>query len=136
VVISWRRFGKTYRSNLQGSRIREQKKRILYTGFWILDSWPLKMWLIGCTETSVSNFHYSLRNSPEDCSCHQLRGESLKSHLLTLLSELNLGETFTPLTLILLTWTKWRAPINASKWRMGFNSTFKALNCLVILYNL
>ena len=25
------------------------------------------------------------------------------------------------LTLILLTWTKWRAPTNASKWRMGFN---------------
>ena len=25
------------------------------------------------------------------------------------------------LTLILLTLTKWRAPTNASKWRMGFN---------------
>ena len=25
------------------------------------------------------------------------------------------------LTLILLTWTIWRAPSNASKWRMGFN---------------
>ena len=31
------------------------------------------------------------------------------------------------LTLILLTWTKWRAPTNASKWRMGFNSEFKGL---------
>ena len=29
------------------------------------------------------------------------------------------------LTLMLLTWTKWRAPTNASKWRMGFNSAFK-----------
>ena len=29
------------------------------------------------------------------------------------------------LTLILLTWTVWRAPTNASKWRMGFNSAFK-----------
>jgi hypothetical protein len=29
------------------------------------------------------------------------------------------------LTLTLLTWTKWRAPTNASKWRMGFNSAFK-----------
>ena len=29
------------------------------------------------------------------------------------------------LTLILLTWTIWRAPTNASKWRMGFNSAFK-----------
>ena len=25
------------------------------------------------------------------------------------------------LTLIQLTWTIWRAPTNASKWRMGFN---------------
>ena len=32
-----------------------------------------------------------------------------------------------PLTLILLTWTIWRAPTNASKWRMGFNSAFKGL---------
>ena len=34
------------------------------------------------------------------------------------------------LTLTLLTWTIWRAPINASKWRMGFNSAFKVLNRL------
>ena len=31
------------------------------------------------------------------------------------------------LTLILLTWRKWRAPNNASKWQMGFNSAFKGL---------
>ena len=31
------------------------------------------------------------------------------------------------LTLILLTWTIWRAPTNASKWQMGFNSAFKGL---------
>ena len=31
------------------------------------------------------------------------------------------------LTLVLLTWTIWRAPTNASKWRMGFNSAFKGL---------
>jgi hypothetical protein len=31
------------------------------------------------------------------------------------------------LTLILLTWTIWPAPTNASKWRMGFNSAFKGL---------
>ena len=28
--------------------------------FWILD--PLKMGPVGCTETSVSNYNYSLRN--------------------------------------------------------------------------
>jgi hypothetical protein len=32
-----------------------------------------------------------------------------------------------PLTLTLLTWTIWRAPTNASKWRMGFNSAIKGL---------
>jgi hypothetical protein len=31
------------------------------------------------------------------------------------------------LILILLTWTIWGAPTNASKWRMGFNSAFKGL---------
>ena len=31
------------------------------------------------------------------------------------------------LTHILVTWTKWRAPTNASKWRMGFNSRFNVL---------
>ena len=31
------------------------------------------------------------------------------------------------LTLILLTWRKWRAPNNASKQQMGFNSAFKGL---------
>jgi len=32
------------------------------------------------------------------------------------------------LTLTLLTWGIWRAPNNASKWQMGFNSVFKGLN--------
>jgi hypothetical protein len=31
------------------------------------------------------------------------------------------------LTLILLTWRKWWASNNASKWQMGFNSAFKGL---------
>ena len=30
-----------------------------------------------------------------------------------------------------LTWTIWRAPTNASKWRMGFNSAFKWLTVVV-----
>ena len=38
-----------------------------------------------------------------------------------------------PLTLNLLTWTKWRAPASASKWRMGFNSVFKGLNIVYTL---
>ena len=42
-------------------------------------SWPLKMGPIGCTETSVRNFHYSPRNSPEECDCDILCGGSPKS---------------------------------------------------------
>jgi hypothetical protein len=38
------------------------------------------------------------------------------------------------LTLILLTWTKWRTPTNASKWRMGFNSVFKGLRKSSMIY--
>ena len=45
--------------------------------FW--DYWPLKMGLIGCPETSVRKYHYSLRNNPEERSSHLLRGWSLNS---------------------------------------------------------
>ena len=34
---------------------------------------------IGCPETSVRNYHYSLCKIPEDSSSHLLRGRSLKS---------------------------------------------------------
>jgi hypothetical protein len=53
VVITYRRFGTTYRAYLQGSTD--------------LDSLPLKMGLIGCPETSVSNYHYTLLISPKFC---------------------------------------------------------------------
>ena len=33
---------------------------------------------IGCPETSVRNYHYSLHNSPVECGSHLLRGGSLK----------------------------------------------------------
>jgi hypothetical protein len=33
-----------------------------------MDSWALKLEPISCPETSVRNYHYSMRNSPEDCS--------------------------------------------------------------------
>ena len=38
------------------------------------------------------------------------------------------------LTLNLPTWTKWWAPVSASKWRMGFNSAFKGLMFVIIVY--
>jgi len=42
---------------------------------------PLKMGPIGCSETSVRNYHYSLRNSSKQSSSHLFRGGSLKSQL-------------------------------------------------------
>jgi len=57
VVIPYRRFGTTYRSHLQGSRIRTDS----------------------CPGTSVRNYHYSLSNDPEERSSKLLRGGSLKS---------------------------------------------------------
>jgi len=36
---------------------------------------------IGCSGTSVRNYHYWLRNIPEERSSHPLGGESLKSHV-------------------------------------------------------
>ena len=39
------------------------------------------------------------------------------------------------LTHIVLTWTIWRAPTNASKWPMGFNSVFKGLINRVLLHS-
>jgi hypothetical protein len=40
---------------------------------------PVKMGPISCPETSVRNYHYSLRNNPEERSSQLLHGGSLKS---------------------------------------------------------
>jgi hypothetical protein len=39
---------------------------------FLLDSWALKMGPKGCPETSVINYHYSLRNNPEERSSHNI----------------------------------------------------------------
>jgi hypothetical protein len=64
VVIYYRRFGTTYRTHPQGSRIH---------------SWTLRMGPIGYPERSVRNYHYSLRYNPEERSSQLLRGGRLKS---------------------------------------------------------
>jgi hypothetical protein len=51
--------------------------------FWDKLSVPpsrvLKLESIVCSETSASNYHYMLRNNPEERSFYLLRGGSLKS---------------------------------------------------------
>ena len=64
----WAAAGIVQRSNLQVSRIQN-----------ILDSRHLKIGPIGCPETSVGNYHYTLRNNPEERSYHLLCSGSLKS---------------------------------------------------------
>jgi hypothetical protein len=59
-------FRTTYRSHLQGSRIKKKY-------------WPLKMWQIVCPKTSIINYQYSSRNNPEEHNSHVLQGGSLKS---------------------------------------------------------
>jgi hypothetical protein len=38
------------------------------------------MGMMGCPETSVMNYHHTLRNSPEERSYHPIRGGSVKSN--------------------------------------------------------
>jgi hypothetical protein len=45
------------------------------------DPSPLKMGLIGCPETSVRNYHYSLHNYPKEGSSKLLHGRNLKSRI-------------------------------------------------------
>jgi hypothetical protein len=66
VVILYLRFGTIYRSHLQGTRSP-------------ITSWPLKMGPIRCPETSVKDYHSTLRNTPEEHRSLQHRGRSLKS---------------------------------------------------------
>jgi len=48
-------------------------------------SYTLKMVPVGCPETSVRNYHHSLRHSPEEHTSHLLGGGSLKCGLFAVL---------------------------------------------------
>ena len=61
VVVSYWRCGTTYRPHIQGA---------------------LNIGPIGCPETSVRNYNYTPRNSPEERSSHLLRCGSLISRIL------------------------------------------------------
>ena len=82
VAIFYRRFGKTYLLHPQGSRIL------------LLDSWTLRMGTIGRPKTSLRNYHYSLRNSSEECGSQLLRGGNLKSRKFITLFHNNLTFIF------------------------------------------
>jgi hypothetical protein len=71
-LLSYRRFGTNNWSTFQKSRMQKRKGRKSKNKGSLIG-------LIGCPETSVRNFRYSLRNNPEVRNSYQLRGESLKS---------------------------------------------------------
>jgi len=122
VVIYYGPFGTTFRSHLQVSRI--QKKSLLpHYGFnigksvsFLLDSWIRNLVPIVCPETSVINYHYSLRNNPQERSTHLLRsgkpeitqdwGRRLKPSLLPPCASLELLTLWRRVTLF-DTW-RWR----------------------------
>jgi hypothetical protein len=64
VIIPYPRFGTIYLLHFQ-----DQES----IGFLTVEDGP-----IGCPEPSVRNYHYTLRNVPEECSSRLLCGRSLK----------------------------------------------------------
>jgi len=48
---------------------------------WVPSSGVKKMGPVGCTETSLRNYYYSLRNNPVEHSSYLFLGTSLKSRL-------------------------------------------------------
>jgi len=73
VVIPYRRFGSTYRP--PSSEVQE----VFFCSFWFLE--PLKTGPMGCPETSVQNYHHTLRNIPGEHRYRSPRGGSLKSRI-------------------------------------------------------
>ena len=59
----------TYRSHIYGQAIQD-----------LLTSWPLEMGPIGCHETSVRNYHSTLRKLPGEGRSRLHHGGNLKSH--------------------------------------------------------
>jgi hypothetical protein len=70
VLISYRRFGTTYRVHPQRSRIPPPIGFLALEDEVFFYSCPLKMEPISCPETSVRNYRYSLRSYPEGRSSH------------------------------------------------------------------
>jgi hypothetical protein len=79
VVVMYRRFGTTYR--FPYSRVKKSKNSNFLTRnprTWTT-SWRFKMGPIGCPETSVQNYHSTLRNIAQESRAHLHSAVSLKS---------------------------------------------------------
>ena len=67
--------------------------RLLYMSLGVKGLNPLKVGLIGFPETSVMNYHYMLRNLPEERRSHLQSGGSLKSRPCLSLGTETYGQT-------------------------------------------
>jgi hypothetical protein len=76
VVLYWR-FGTTYRSNEGG---------LLHWTSWLLKMGPRR-----CPETSVKDYHSTLRNTPEDRRPHQHGGGNLKPRSISVTQKVHQG---------------------------------------------
>jgi hypothetical protein len=71
----WRKMGKIgYKNEVleTGNILHKMKRRKLSMWDFFLDSWSLKVEPKGCAKTSVKNYHYTLRNNPEEGSYRKL----------------------------------------------------------------
>jgi hypothetical protein len=64
-----------YYAVYRGNSLPTFRDKLLVPSSRVKNSWPL----IGCPETSVNNYYYTLLNIPEERRSHLLCGESLKS---------------------------------------------------------
>ena len=89
----------TFRDNLSVPSSRVKK---------LLSSWPLKVESTGCPETSATDYHYTLRDNPEERSSHLLGGESQKSR-----NDFLTSQNLTTVLKVLVTSHKYINPLNS-----------------------
>jgi len=70
-ALTERQFEKS-NCKISGFRREVGEKCALLGYYFFFTSWPLKMGPKGCPETSVRNYHYSLRNNPEERSSRKV----------------------------------------------------------------
>jgi len=86
IRFNWTYGARTINNTIKKTRTCEQLITLKFgsTGsnvsfYTDMDSWPLMMGPVGYPETSVRNYHYWLRNCPEERGSHLLHSGSLKS---------------------------------------------------------
>ena len=96
----------------------------MWTISWLAEDWWELKSLVSCWLVNTSVLRELVASIFMVWAVKQFR---YISEDLSLRFQLSVLICLAGLTLILLTWTIWWAPNNASRWQMGFNSAFKGL---------